>query len=355
MHNVLTARMSLLGDRYATAASVNRLYERGLERIRRIPGVQGTAVVNSVPMEFGLNLNVDFLETAEVERALTDWRYATAGYFETMKIPVVAGRTFAETDRAGAPKIAVVSEAFAKKFYKDGSSPLGRRIRVFDAEDPMEIVGVVKDLREGGLTGRVPPVMYVPIAQAADAGVSASHTYFQVNWIVRAQGITPELAQRIREELRSIDPKQPITAFRSMDEIKARAMATERFQMTLLSMFAAIGLLLAAAGIYGLIAYSVAQRTREFGIRIALGAKRSHVLAAVVRQGALLAIVGVVLGVVAAFAATRTLKSFVFGVKTLDVPTIVVVAAVLLVVATIASLVPAFRAVRLNPVTALRE
>jgi putative ABC transport system permease protein len=354
MHNVLTARMSLLGDRYATAASVNRLYERGLERIRRIPGVQGTAVVNSVPMEFGLNLNVDFLETAEVERALTDWRYATAGYFETMKIPVVAGRTFAETDRAGAPKIAVVSEAFANKFYKDGGSPLGRRIRVFDAEDPMEIVGVVKDLREGGLTGRVPPVMYVPIAQAADAGVSASHTYFQVNWIVRAQGITPELAQRIREELRSIDPKQPITAFRSMDEIKARAMATERFQMTLLSMFAAIGLLLAAAGIYGLIAYSVAQRTREIGIRMALGAEAEQVRKMVVFQGMRLAVIGVAVGLVAAFALTRLMASFLFGVQARDPVVFVAMPVLLTVVSIVAVWLPARRASTVNPLIALR-
>jgi putative ABC transport system permease protein len=352
--NLLAARMSLRGERYATAASVNRLYELGLERIRRIPGVQTVAVVNSIPMEFGLNLNVDFLETQERETALTDWRYATSDYFRTMGIPITSGRAFDERDRAGAPRVAVVSEEFARRFYKEGR-PLGRRIRVFDADGSIEVVGIVKNLREQGLSGPVPAVMYVPVAQTHDAEVRTSHGYFQVNWIVRASTISPELTHRIREELRAIDPTQPITAFRSMDEVKARAMETETFQMTLLTAFAVIGLVLAAAGIYGLIAYSVAQRTREFGIRLALGATRLHILTGVVRQGALLAVAGVMVGAGTAAVFTRSLQQFIFGVDTLDVTTLMAVGLLLVVVAIAASVVPALRAVRLNPVSALRE
>jgi putative ABC transport system permease protein len=197
--------------------------------------------------------------------------------------------------------------------------------------------------------------MYVPVAQAGDAAVAVAHLYFQVSWVVRADHVTSELTRRMRDELRAVDPHQPITAFRTMDDIKASQMSTETFQMTLLTTFAAIGLLLATAGIYGLVAYSVTQRTREFGIRVALGATRRDVMASVLRQAILLAGAGVAAGSVASVALTRTLQTLLFGVSTLDVATFVVVAVVLVVVALLASVVPAVRAVRLNPVTALRE
>jgi predicted permease len=352
--NVVTARMSLIGERYGTSEAVNRFYDRGLERIRQIPGVQAAAVVNGIPIDTGLNLNFDRLDTTEVETHLTDWRYATADYLGMMGIEIVQGRGLTERDGTGAPRVAVVSREFAKRYYDD-TQPIGQQISVFSKDGPIEIVGIARDVREAGLSGPVPAVMYVPVAQAGDAAVKTAHMYFQVSWVVRASTITSELTQRIRDELRAIDPMQPITAFRSIDEVKARAMATETFQMTLLAIFAGIGLVLAAAGIYGLMAYSVAQRTREFGIRMALGATRRRILASVLRQGAALAIGGIAVGVVAAIGLTRTLQSFVFGVSTLDLSTFVAVAAVLLGVAILASLLPGLRAVRLNPVSALRE
>ena len=352
--NVLTARMSLTGERYSTTDAVNRLYEQGLERLRRIPGVQSAAVVNSIPIEQGLNLNFDKVDTREVEFHLTDWRYATFDYFNTLGISVVQGRAFNDRDGRGAPRVAIVSEQFARRYYPD-ANPIGRQVVLFEADGPIEIVGIVKDLRDGGLTGRVPAVMYVPVTQASDAAIRTSHLYFQASWVVRTAGTSPGLRERITEELRAIDPRQPITAFRSIDEVKARAMQTESFQMTLLSVFAAIGLSLAAAGIYGLVAYSVAQRTREIGIRMAMGASRRRILISVLRQGTILSVIGVLVGSVMAAAVMRTLRSFVFGVSTLDPATLVVVAAVLIVVAVIASVVPALRALRLNPVAALRQ
>lgn len=352
--NVLTARMSLQGERYGTSEEINRFYALGLDRIRQIPGVESAAVVNAIPMEFGLNLNFDFVDTDVVETELMDWRYATPEYFETLGVRVVAGRGLQQDDRAGSRRVTVISEAFARRHFKD-SSPLGRQITVFSADGPIEIVGVVKDLREQRLTGPVPPVMYVPVAQASDAAIRTSHTYFQSHWVIRAAAITPDLTRRIREELRGLDPKQPITSIRSMTEVKARAMATETFQTTLLTAFASIGLLLAAAGIYGLIAYSVAQRTREFGIRLALGATRGAILVSVMRQGALLAAVGIATGVLAALVLRRTLQSFVVDLAAIDVLTVVSVAGLLLLVSLLASIVPALRAVRLNPVAALRE
>ena len=216
-------------------------------------------------------------------------------------------------------------------------------------------MGVVRDL-SGPALGRVgPPVMYVPVVQASDAAIRTSHQYFQASWVLRAARISPELTRQVREELRAIAPTQPISLFRTMEDAKALAMEAETFQMTLVTTFAALGLLLAAAGIYGLIAYSVGQRTREFGVRIALGATRLDVLTSVVRQGVVLAVTGVVLGAGAAAVLTRSLQQFIFGVDTLDVMTLIAVGVLLVLVAIAASVLPALRAVRLNPVSALRE
>ena len=354
---VMTARMSLQGERYATPAALNRFYDDGLERLRQIPGVRAAAVVNGLPLEPALNLNVDVLDgpaDERVENQLTDWRYASANYFAAMSIPIVEGRAFRETDTAGAPPVAVVSQAFARRLFK-GRSALGRRIRVFDQDGSIEIVGVAKDLREGGLRTPQPIVMYVPVAQTHERAIRTTHAYFHVSWVVRADAPRAALIRQIEEQLRGVDARQPFSAFRTMEEVKGRALAVERFQATLLGTFAVIGLLLATAGIYGLVAYSVAQRTREFGIRMALGAGRDVVLRSVIAQGAMLAMVGVAVGTVAAFFATRVLQNFVWGVSTLDAATFVTVALLLVGVACLASLVPAVRAVRLNPVNALRE
>jgi len=358
VHGLLTARMSLQGERYGTSADLNRFFDQALDAVRRIPGVQAASVVNGVPIAQALNLNVDILDDGpgpdRIEGALTDWRYSSLDYFKTMGIPIVSGRGFSEEDRAGAPPVAVVSERFAKRYIKD-KNPIGHHIRVFKSDGAIEIVGVAKDLAESGLVESPIPVMYVPVTQANIAGIRTSHTYFPMSWVVRAGNSGPEMIRQIREAVRALDPKQPFSAFITMDEIKADAMSDETFQMTLLTIFAGIGLLLAAAGIYGLIAYSVTQRTREFGIRMALGATSDRILRSVVGQGATLGAIGVAVGVVAAVALTRTLRTFVYGVSTLDPLTFVSVGALLLAVAAAASLIPALRAVRLNPTSALRE
>ena len=353
IQNVLTARMSLMGDRYATSEDVNRLFELGLERIKRIPGVQAAAIVNGVPIERGLNMNFDYLDTPQVEYELTDWRYASMDYFKAMGIPILQGRGFQETDRAGAPRVAVVSAGFAKRLMKGNA--VGRRIQVHPADGPIEIIGVAKDI-SGPALGRIgPPIMYVPVAQASDAGIRTAHMYFQMSWVVRAARVSPELVRQIKEELRAVAPAQPVTAFRTMEDVKGISIENERFQMTLLTVFAAIGLVLATAGIYGLIAYSVAQRTREFGIRMALGATRMRILSSVITRGAVLAAAGVLVGVLASTFLTKSLQQFIFGVTTFDPATLLVMGLLLVLVAVVASLGPALRAVRLNPVTALRE
>jgi putative ABC transport system permease protein len=331
-----------------------------LERLRRISGVRAAAVVNGVPIERGLNLNVDILDIRDAdgklrfENALTDWRYASKDYFTTMGIHIVSGRGFEEGDRAGAAPVAVVNEAFARQFFK-GMPAIGQHISVFDSDGPIEIVGIAKDVREAGLRSPNIAVMYVPVLQANPAGVNASHTYFQMSWVVRADTPGPALEREMREALRSLDSRQPFSSFRTMDEIKGAAVDDQRFQMTLLGVFAGIGLLLATAGVYGLVSYSAAQRTREFGIRMALGAPRALILRSVIRSGAILALVGVAIGIAGSIASRTVFERFVWGISPLDPTTIAVVAIVLIIVAVLASLVPAFRAVRLNPVTALRE
>jgi putative ABC transport system permease protein len=358
VRGVMAAQMSMRGERYADPAALNRFYQDGLERIRAIPGVRSAAVTSGIPIDLALNMNVDLLDAPDHvddrDRLLTDWRYVTADYFGTMGIPIVSGRGFTETDLAGAPRVAVVSEEFERQFFK-GTPAIGRNIRVFDADGAMQIVGVVKDLKEGGLKRPPQPVMYVPAAQLHAASIRTPHSYFPVNWVVRADNPGAVLARQIADAVRQIDARQPFSTFRTMDEVKAGNIVIERFQMTLLSVFGAIGLLLAAAGIYGLIAYSVAQRTRELGIRMALGATKGRILRSVLWSGAILALVGTAIGVVGGLWLTKTLEGFVWGVSTLDAATFATVAVLLMVVAVVASLVPALRAVRMNPVTALRE
>jgi putative ABC transport system permease protein len=357
---IVTARMSLQGDRYSTPEAYLRLFDQGLDRLRQVPGVRAASVVNGVPIERGLNLNVDILDVREpdgrmrFDNAVTDWRYASSNYFSTMGIPIVAGRGFEDGDRAGAPSIAVVNEEFARRFFKDQGA-IGQRIRVFDTDGSIEVVGVAKDVREQGLTRPLPPLMYVPIHQANPAGVRAAHTYFQMSWVVKTSGRVPTLERDMREALRAVDPQVPFSAFRTMEEVKEAAVSVQQFQMVLLGVFAGVGLLLAAAGVYGVVAYSAAQRTREYGIRLALGATRVRILRSVLAHGTRLSLAGVGVGLAFSALSVRVLEGTVWGVSTLDPLTFAAVAALLVAVAVLASMVPAFRAIRRSPLEALRD
>ena len=239
---LVRAGLAVHGERYAARDAYTRFFDEGLERLRRIPGVESAAIVNGVPIERGLNLNVDILDVLgsdgrmKFEDALTDWRYASAGYFSTMGIQIVAGRGFTDQDRAGAAPVAVVNQEFARRFY-GGSSPLGRRIRVYDDDGSLEIVGIAKDVREQGLTSRLPAVMYVPISQANPAGVRTSHMYFQMSWVVKMKENAGAIDREVREALRSLDPAQPLSPFRTMEQIKGAAVDSQLFQMTLMSVF----------------------------------------------------------------------------------------------------------------------
>ncbi|MBI3664829.1 MAG: ABC transporter permease [Acidobacteria bacterium] len=356
-HNVLTAQMSLYGDRYRTAEKLAAFYESGLARIRQLPGVEGAAVISNLPIERGLNMPAFLVDGPLAgETRMSDWRYITPDYFRVMKIPLLAGRYLEEADTARSANVAVVNQEFARRYFANGEA-IGRHIQTFrgaDGERAREIVGIVGDVKERGLDGPARPVMHVPVSQAPDRALGATHYWFQVSWVVRAREGGSGLIADMQQKVRAVDPEQPFSGFRTMEQVMAGSLRQQQFQMMLLGLFAALALALAAAGIYGLISYSVVQRTQEIGIRLALGATAGSLVRAIVWQGTALAGAGVAAGLIAALALTRLLERFVFGVGTADPATFLGVAMLLVAVAAAASLIPALRVVRLNPMDTLR-
>ena len=352
--NVLTAQMSLNGARYRKPEAVVALYRRGLDRIEQMPDVESAAVVSGLPVERGLNVVVDIPDgPARVDNALTDFRYVTPGYFSTMRIPLVLGRAFEDSDEPNAPAVAIVNREFARRMVSDGQ-PLGRHVQLFSRGALYEIVGVVGDVQERGLGRGGLPVVYVPVTQVDENVLSTAHYFFQTSWVARTRSSAVGVAEQIREEIRTIDPQQPFSSFRPMNAVVSEALAAPRFHMVLLSLFSALALVLAVAGIYGVTTYTVTARIREIGIRIAIGASARRIVVTVLGQGLVLTVVGIAIGVVGAVVLTRLLNSLVFGVSTTDLGTFVAVSGGLLVAAITASSIPALRAARVDPVQTLR-
>lgn len=355
--HVMTARMSLAGTSYDTTEKVARLYRDALDRLRRLPGVERAAVINSAPMERGLNQSGLILgPSADGEMRSFDWRYVTADYFRVLDTPILRGRAFTERDTAAAPPVALVNEQFARRYFPN-LDPIGQRVS-FSPRNPtertVEIVGIVPDLKQQSLD-RVPPeTMYVPLEQVS-SGIDVAHAYFPVTWLVRTSGAHPDVAAAIQREMAQIDPTLPFIGFSSMDDRIAGTLTQQRFHMYLIGSCALLALLLAGAGLFGVIAYAVAQRTQEMGVRLALGATPSQLVRMIVRQGAVLAITGIVVGLCGAFAATRVLQSFLFGVSATDPLTFAASAALLLAIALAASFVPAWRVTSLDPALTLRK
>jgi putative ABC transport system permease protein len=285
---------------------------------------------------------------------------ASPDYYKLFKIPVVRGREFTNQDTASAPLVVLINETLAKQFF-DKQNPVGQQMVIgkevgpeFD-EPARQIFGVVGDTHEGGL-GRDPgPLMIVPDAQVTDGVTALNARIVPLRWVVRTHGDPRKLTGVISEQLRQASGGFPVTRVRTMDEIISRSTARESFNMLLLTIFGAIALVLAAIGIYGLMAYSVEQRTQEMGIRMALGADRSSIRKLVVWQGMKLTIVGVIIGIGASFWLTRLIASFLFGVKKWDASVFVGVPLILSAVALLAVWLPATRASRLDPMQALRE
>jgi predicted permease len=283
----------------------------------------------------------------------------SAGYFDVFRIPILSGRTFTEQDTTNADRVVIIDQALAKQFWPKGDA-LGARITIgkgigpeFD-EPPRQIVGIVGDVHQGALDNPPGRLMYVPIPQLNDGIMALNNRIIPMTWVVRTKYQPFALSADIQRELRDASGGLPVAHIRSMEQVVGNSTARNDFYMTLLSIFAGVALLLAAIGVYGLMAYSVQQRTQEIGVRMALGASPQQVRRMVVFQGMLLALIGVVLGVASALALTRLMRSLLFGVKPWDPSTIVLVAVLLSAVSLVATYLPARRASRVDPMVALR-
>jgi predicted permease len=359
--NVTTATVSLQDARYQQAVKVNGLFRDSLDSIRKIPGVEAAGISLQMPYQRLLNMHFKPItggsSIAPGEGAIVNVSYVTPGFVEALRIPIYAGRAVSESDQADAPHVAVVNQAFVDRYYK-GHNVIGKRIDRISGE--REIVGVIANARAAsagwGNFGPIgaPPIIYVPTAQVSDDFLKLVHTWFAPSWVIRTSGPLAGLEAGLRQSVASVDPLLPIARIRPMSDVQAASIAEQRFMMSLVLGLGAVALLLAAIGIHGLIASSVGERTRELGIRLALGATGSQVMRDVLLPGITLAGIGVVIGSAGAFAAVRLLQSFLWGVTPTDPLTFGAVVATLLAVAFLASVIPALRVLRLDPALTLR-
>ena len=360
-HNVLTMEMALNGPRFEKTAGVAQVIRVGRERLNTLPGVVSASATNSMPLVGGFGL--PFTIVGRPNNGQPDgagWMAVSPGYYGAFKIPILRGRDFTDNDTAGAQGVAIINQAFAKQFWKNGENPVGQQIVIGhgvgpEFEEPARlIVGVVGDVRDGGLNRNPDPKMVVPLAQMTDGLTELNSKVAPISWVIRTQGEPHQLASAATEELRKASGGLPVARIRSMEEVVVRSTARQDFNMLLLTIFGGSALILAAIGIYGLMAYSVQQRTQEIGIRMAMGADRARITKMVVWQGMRLTLVGVVIGIGAAFGLTRLVASLLYGVKQWDPLVFVSVPLVLSAVALFAVWLPALRASKLNPMEALR-
>jgi predicted permease len=362
-HHVLTLQTSLSGGRYDTTAKVDNLVRQVMPRLEGLPGVQSAAITVVLPIEENLELPFIIAGKPPAKGNLYNgdelWRFVSPHYFSAFKIPLLRGRVFSEHDTRDSAHIVVVNEAFAKKYWRKedpiGSSmTLGKGLGPEFEEPAREIVGIVGNVRESGLANADQPVMYVPQSQVTDGLTQLANRVIPLSWAVRTSQAPGKLATAIQHEFLSVDGQLPVSKFRTMEQVISESTARQNFNMLLLTIFAATALLLAALGIYGLMSYSVEQRTQEIGIRVALGASGGDMLRMVIGRGLLLAGIGLAVGLVAAFGLSRLLSSMLFGVKANDPLAFGAVVVTLAAVACAAVYIPARRATRIDPLVALR-
>ena len=351
-HHVLTMEMALNGERYQNTAGVAQLLLDGRQRLNAIPAVEASAAGYWLPNDVEDDTFFRFVErTTEKGCCVSKWMSITPGYLSLFRIPVLRGRDFTENDNAGAPGVDLVNQAFARQFWPN-QDPIGQH--VIRGKRVESIIGIVADFHNSGLAKPAEPMMMSPIAQVSDGYTAAYSNIQPLFWLVRTRGDPHLSVPAITGQLRIASAGFPVAHIRTMDEVMGRSTARQSFNMLLLTIFGAVALLLAAIGIYGVMAYSVAQRTQEMGIRMALGADRSVIRNFVVWQGMRLALVGVVAGIAASFGLTRLLSTFLFGVKPWDPAVFVSAPLILTAIALLAVWLPAARASKVDPMQALR-
>jgi predicted permease len=352
---VLVAKTSLDDLRYHDAATFQKLLNEGTAAMRQIPGVQNAAVGLSLPYEQVLNDEVTFSDGKEAGRQDgTDELYVSPGYFETLQMPLLAGRVFTDADGPTSQKVAVVNQTFARKFY-GSSNPVGRQLN-----KDMVIVGEVADVPIASGLNPVAPLqteetMYIPAAQVDGPSLGLLHMWFQPDWIVRTAGPVEGLTAQMQAALTGVDPNLPFSGFYGMKDLLARTLAMQQIEVALLSTMAGLALLLSAVGIFALVAHMVAQRTREIGIRMALGSSVGQAMVQIGRSGAGASIVGMAAGLIVSAGVLRVMRSVLYGVGVYDTPTLVVVVLTLTLVTVLATTLPVMRIAKIDPVKTLRE
>ena len=351
--NVLTLSVPLPGTRYKEGAQIASFYQQLIERLKALPGVEAVGAVSQLPLT-----GAEEIDGFEVEGRpspesgenvqTADFRVVSTDYFSTMKIPLVRGRYFTEQDTADAQGVIIIDETLARRYFP-GEDPLGKRINESGSPNPrgyLTIVGIVGGIKHTSLDAEPKPAMYVSYLQSP---------WLDMTLTVRANSAGAEnLAAAVRREVWALDKDQPVASVQTMQSLFAKAVAPQRFQMLLVGLFAAVALLLSVVGIYGVMAYSVTQRTHEIGIRMALGAQRSDVFKLLMGQGMAQALIGIIIGLAGAFALTRLMSSLLFGVSATDPLTFAGVALLLSAVALLACYIPARRAMKVDPMVALR-
>lgn len=373
--NLLTMNIKLSGAKYVEPAprtttdmsritpQLGQFYSELVERIGLLPGVSSAAIIDWMPMSFSeANPLYAFAILGRAnppagERLLAGYNAVSPGYFMTMQIPILRGRDFSKQDLGTTPWVIVINEIMARQYWPD-SGALGERIRLElgDGELPREVVGIVGNVRRQSLSIEPKPEMYVSYLQQPEIYPgSRKNSRLHKNLIIKTQNASPVLIEAVRNVVSEIDQNQLVYGIRSMDELVSESASSSRFYMRLLGVLAAVAMILAAMGIYGVISYSVQERTREIGIRMALGGQRNHIIKLVVGQGLTLALFGVVAGVLGALVLTRFLASLLYGVGSTDPVTFLLTSVLLALVALLACYIPAKRASRTDPIIALRH
>ena len=349
--NLLTMVIRVPVSRYREDAQFVNFFNQALDRIRHVPTVRSAGMVNYLPLYGGLGSSTGFKidgrpEPPPGQKPGTDVRVADAGYFPTMGIPLLRGRNFSDSEQREPKHVILINEALARKYFSD-EEPIGRRLDVnmFDTPQPAEIIGVVGNVRYDSLIDESPPAVYFPHPDL---------TYAFMTLVIRTDGEPTSIAPAVQREIGALDPNQPVSDVRTMNQVMSEWVSRSRFNTLLLGLFAGLATLLSAVGIFGVMNYSVALRTREIGLRLAVGAQPRQVLLLILRQGLLLTVIGVVLGLAAAFALTRLLSGLLFGVEAVDVTTFTSISLLLILVSLLACYLPARRAMRIDPLSALR-
>jgi predicted permease len=355
--NVIAAKVSLDDARYRSADAFRNLLDRSVSEMRKIPGVEEAAVGLSLPYERGLN---DGVKIRDGKFAGKDWgssmSYVTPGYFNTLQIPIVAGRGITEGDTTNSLPVAVINVDFAREFFGE-PSPLGRHIET--SKRVYTVVGVVANVAKSpGMGGDQPiatePVLYIPASQTDQGLINIAHVWFQPSWIVRTRQPLEGTSHAMQDALARVDSQLPFSGFYSMQELLAKSLVQQRIEVALITALAGLALLLSAVGVYGLVSNLVVQRRREFGIRIAFGSSIRAAMFDVGSDGVSSALYGLVLGLGLSVLVLRVLRSALYGIRYYDPLTLVLVVLAMLVIAITASTVPALRLSRLDPAETLR-